>query len=95
MKNRRASSVAGTTHSELLAMNGGTRFRPSEALTNLGPTPEAEHVGLQIDHPDPMAALRSRGIDARLAWHGDHDQDALVPVTPDAARGLAGVVEMT
>jgi hypothetical protein len=28
-------------------------------------------LALQVDHPDPMAALRSRGIDPRLAWHGD------------------------
>jgi hypothetical protein len=38
---------------------------------------------LAIDHPDPMAALRRHGIDARLAWNGDADSPALVLVEPD------------
>lgn len=40
-------------------------------------------VAVMTDCPDPLRDLRQRGIDARLAWHADHDQDALVFVPAD------------
>lgn len=40
-------------------------------------------LALRTDHPDPMAELRRLGVDARLAWYGDHDSAALVFVPTD------------
>jgi hypothetical protein len=40
-------------------------------------------LAVRTDHSNPLAEFRRLGIDARLAWHGDHDSDALVLVEPD------------
>jgi hypothetical protein len=40
--------------------------------------------------PELIPTLRDAGIDARLAWHSDHDSDALVmvPAEPENLRKL-------
>ena len=45
-------------------------------------------VALFTSEPDPLADFRRMGIDARLAWHADHDTAALVFVPAEALDRL-------